>query len=306
MAPDPQARATLDAVAALGLPPFEQGTPEAARAGLAARRKLTTAAPAPVHEVENRLAGSVPVRIYRPSAQRPLPTLVYFHGGGWVLGDLDVYDGTVRDLANASGCMVVSVDYRLAPEHKFPAAADDAFAATKWVADNAAEIGADPARIAVGGDSAGGNLAAAVTLMARERGVPKIAFQLLVYPVTDQAFETPSYHENAEGYGLTRKQMMWFSGHYLRSPADADDPLASPLRAPSLRGLPPALVVTAGYDPLRDEAEQYAERLKADGVEVRVERYPGLIHGFFGMTATIDAAGAAIRDVGGALNTALR
>jgi acetyl esterase len=303
---DPQARATLDAVSALGLPPFEQGTPAAARAGLAARRKVTTAAPAPVHAVEERRAGGVPVRVYRPSAARPLPSLVYFHGGGWVLGDLDVYDGTVRDLANASGCLVVSVDYRLAPEHKFPAAADDAFAATAWVADNAAEIGADPERLAVGGDSAGGNLAAAVTLMARGRGGPKIAFQLLIYPVTDQAFDTVSYQENAEGYGLTRKQMMWFSGHYLRSPVDADDPLASPLRASSLRGLPPALVITAGYDPLRDEAEQYAERLKADGVDVRVERYPGLIHGFFGMTASIDAAGAAIRRAGDALRSALR
>jgi acetyl esterase len=303
---DPQARATLDAVAALGLPPFEQGTPEAARAGLAARRKLTTAPVAPVHSIEDRSIGGVPARIYRPSAQRPLPTLVYFHGGGWVLGDVDLYDGTVRDLANASGCLVVSVDYRLAPEHKFPAAVDDAYAATAWVAENAAEIGADPARLAVGGDSAGGNLAAAVTLMARERGGPKLAFQLLIYPVTDQSFDTPSYLENAQGFGLTRKQMMWFSDHYLRSPADAESPLASPLRAESLRGLPPALVVTAGYDPLCDEAERYAERLAADAVDVRVERYPGLIHGFFGMTATIDAAGAAIRDVGGALRTALR
>jgi acetyl esterase len=303
---DPQARATLDAVAALGLPPFEQGTPDAARAGLAARRKVTTAPAAPVDSIEDRHVGGVPARVYRPSAQRPLPTLVYFHGGGWVLGDVDVYDGTVRDLANASGCMVVSVDYRLAPEHKFPAAADDAFAATAWVAENAGEIGADPGRLAVGGDSAGGNLAAAVTLMARDRGGPKIAFQLLIYPVTDQSFETPSYHENAEGYGLTRKQMMWFSGHYLRGPADADDPLASPLRAESLRGLPPALVITAGYDPLRDEAEQYAVRLKAAGVEVQVERYPGLIHGFFGMTASIDAAGDAIRKAGDALRSALR
>jgi acetyl esterase len=302
---DPQARATIDAVAALGLPPFEQGTPQAARDGLAARRQLTTAPKAPVHRVEDRLAGAVPVRIYRPSAERPLPTMVYFHGGGWVLGSVEVYDGTVRDLANAAGCLVVSVDYRLAPEHKFPAAADDAYAATRWVAEHADEIGADPARLAVGGDSAGGNLAAAVTLMARDRGGPALAYQLLIYPVTDQAFETPSYHENAEGYGLTRAQMMWFSAHYLRTPADADDPLASPLRAPSLRGLPPALVVTAGYDPLRDEAEQYAERLRADGVDVRVERYPGLIHGFFGMTATIDSAGAAIGRAGDALRSAL-
>jgi acetyl esterase len=302
---DPQARATLDAVAALGLPPFEQGTPLAARDGLAARRQLTTAPKAEVHQVEDRLAGAVPIRIYRPSARRPLPTLVYFHGGGWVIGSVEVYDGTVRDLANASGCMVVSVEYRLAPEHKFPAAADDAYAATRWVAEHADEIGADPARLAVGGDSAGGNLAAAVALMARDRGGPALAYQLLIYPVTDHAFETPSYHENAQGYGLTRAQMIWFSGHYLRTPADADDPLASPLRATSLRGLPPALVVTAGYDPLRDEAERYAERLAADGVAVRVERYPGLIHGFFGMTATIEAAGAAIRQAGDALRSGL-
>ena len=303
MSLDPQARATLDAVAALGLPSFEQGTAEQARASLTERRKLTAAPAAPVHAVEDRVADGVPVRIYRPSARRPLPTLVYFHGGGWVLGSVDLYDTTVRDIANASGWMVVSVEYRMAPEHRFPAAVDDAYAATRWVAEHAGEIGADPAHLAVGGDSAGGNLAAAVTLMARDRGGPNLAYQVLIYPVTDHSFDTPSYKENAEGFGLTRSQMMWFSGQYLCSPADADDPLASPLRAASLRGLPPALVITAGYDPLRDEAERYGERLKEAGVAVQVERYPGMIHGFFGMTGSIDAAKTAIDGVGEALRT---
>lgn len=306
MALDPQARATLDAVAALGLPPFEQGTAVEARAGLAARRGLTTAPPAEVHRVEDHLAGDVPVRIYWPTDARPLPALVYFHGGGWVLGSVDVYDGTVRDLANASGCVVISVDYRLAPEHRFPAAVDDAFAATVWTERHADELGVDAARIAVGGDSAGGNLAAAVTLLARERGGPKIAHQLLIYPVTDHSFETPSYHRNAEGFGLTRSQMIWFSQSYLCGAVDAEDPRASPLRATTLRALPPATIVTAGYDPLRDEAEQYAKRLEDEGVAVSVQRYPGMIHGFFGMTATIDEAGRAIRQAGESLAAALR
>jgi acetyl esterase len=306
---DRQARAVLDAIAALGLAPMEQGTPTEARAAFLERRRLTAGPPPPIHRTEERRipgpAGEIPIRLYRPDDRRPLPALVYFHGGGWVIGSIDTHDATSRELANQGGCLVVSVDYRLAPEHKFPAAAEDAYAATRWVAEHAAEIGADPGRLAVGGDSAGGNLASVVALMARDRGGPRLAVQLLIYPVTDHAFDTPSYRENAEGYGLTRGQMIWFSNHYLNRPADADSPYASPLRAESLRGLPPALIITAEYDVLRDEAERYAERLQADGVEVRLARHPGQIHGFFGMTGQIEAARDGLRRAADALRSAL-
>ena len=306
---DPQARAVLDAIAALGLPPMEQGTPAEARANFLVRRQLTGGPPPPIHRSEDRRLpgpdGEIPVRVYRPDDRRPLPALVYFHGGGWVIGSIETHEAICRDLANQGGCLVVSVDYRLAPEHTFPAAAEDAYAATGWVAEHADELGVDEDRLAVGGDSAGGNLAAVVALMARDRGGPRLAFQLLIYPVTDHAFDTPSYRENAEGYGLTREQMRWFSSHYLNRPADADSPYASPLRATSLRGLPPALIVTAGYDVLRDDGERYAERLRADGVEVRLASNPGLIHGFFGMTGPIDAARAGLARAADTLRSAL-
>jgi acetyl esterase len=306
---DPQARAVLDTIAALGLPPAEQGTPEQARANFVTQRRALDGPPTPIRSVEERRipgpGGELPLRLYRPAERRPLPTLLFFHGGGWVIGSIDTHDPICRDLADRSGCLVVSVEYRLAPEHRFPAAAEDAYAATRWVAEHAGEVGADPARLAVGGDSAGGNLAAAVALMARDRGGPPLAFQLLIYPVTDRGIETPSYRENAEGYGLTRDRMAWFWNQYLSRPADADDPYASTLRAESLRGLPPALVVTAGYDVLRDEAEQYAARLRADGVEAQVARYPGLVHGFFGMTGPIDAARDGLRRTADTLRSAL-
>ena len=232
-------------------------------------------------------AGDIPVRVYRPSTGGPLPLLVYFFGGGWTLGSIDTSDGICRSLANSAGCLVVTAGYRLAPEHRFPAAVDDCYAATAWIALHATDFGADPARIAVGGDSAGGNLAAAVALLARDRGGPRLAGQLLVYPNTDYLF---NHHSVA-----------WYWQHYLATPDDGRNPLASPLRADDLGGLPPALVVTAEYDPLRDQGEEYGHRLADAGVPAVVSRYPGTVHGFFAMAGTVDAGRAAIAEAAGAL-----
>jgi acetyl esterase len=231
--------------------------------------------------------------------------LVYFHGGGWVIGNLDTHDGVCRQLCNAAHCVVVSVDYRLAPEHPYPAAAEDAYAATRWVAANAAAIGGDPARIALGGDSAGGNLTAVVTLMARDRGGPPLVFQLLVYPATDApTADHPSYRENAEGYFLTRDMMLWFWNHYCGSTPDLTDAYRYPLRAKDLRRLPPAYVITAEFDPLRDEGEAYAARLREANVPVRLKRYAGMIHGFFGMGALLTQAREATKEAAEALRSA--
>jgi acetyl esterase len=250
-------------------------------------------------------AGEIPLRIYRPEGRAPLPALVYFHGGGWVIGSIETHDGTCRELANKVGCAVISVDYRLAPEHRYPAAAEDCFAATAWVAANAGALGVDPARIAIGGDSAGGNLTAAVALMARDRRGPKLRHQLLVYPVTDADFTRPSYRENAEGYLLTTKAMEWFWGHYVPDPVQRGEAYAAPLRAKDLTGLPPALVITAEYDPLRDEGEAYAERLRQAGVPTALRRYDGAIHGFFAMGLLSQVARDAIDAAADALRRAL-
>jgi acetyl esterase len=244
----------------------------------------------------------MPVRIYRPAPGR-LPVLAYFFGGGWTLGSIDTSDGICRSLANDAGCMVVTVGYRLAPEHPFPAAVHDCYATVRWLAEDGEQIGADPGRLAVGGDSAGGNLAAAVTLLARDRGGPGLAGQLLVYPNTDYRADTASLRENVDPYLFNRTSVDWYWGHYLTSPADGDNPLASPLRAADLAGLPPALVITAEYDPLRDEGERYAQRLAAAGVPVTLSRYDGMIHGFFAMAGALDAGGAAIKEAAGALRT---
>jgi acetyl esterase len=235
-------------------------------------------------------AGEIPVRLYHPRPSGSLPLLVFLHGGGFVVCDLDTHDPLCRLLANAVDCAVLSVDYRLAPEAKFPAAPEDCYAATRWAAENARALGADPSRIAVAGDSAGGNLAAVVAQLARDRSGPRLAHQLLIYPVTNHAFDTPSYRENAEGYFLTRAMMQWFWNHYLERPEQGRDPRASPLLAKELSGVAPATVITAEFDPLRDEGEAYAERLRVAGVPVELQRYDGMFHGFFAMTEMLDTA----------------
>jgi acetyl esterase len=304
---DPQARAVLDQLAALNLPPLNTLSAPEARAQSKARRAPVT--PEDVARVENRTipgpAGEIPIRAYTPAGTGPFPLVVYFHGGGWVIGDLDTHDPVCRALTNRSGCLVVSIDYRLAPEHPYPAAVDDAYAATAWIAEHATELGGDGSRLAVAGDSAGGNLAAVVALLARDRGGPRIAFQALVYPVTDCDLDTTSYRENAEGYFLTREMMRWFWDQYVPDEARRREPLASPLRAESLTGLPPALVITAEFDPLRDEGEAYAQRLADAGVHVAATRYGGMIHGFFTMLGVLDRAADAVNEVGLALRTEL-
>jgi acetyl esterase len=289
---DPQAQALLEQMAASGTPPLTGQPVAQARQSVLAFAQLG-GDPEPVHHVENRRlpgdAGAIPVRIYTPAGSGPFPVLVYFHGGGWVLCDLDTHDPVCRSLSNNAECIVVSVDYRLAPEHKFPAAAEDCHAATRWITSNAALINGDPGRIAVGGDSAGGNLAAVVALMARDQGEPSPIFQLLVYPVTDY-YEpaTASCVENADGYFLTKDDMVWFWNHYLVDSADASNPYACPLRAPTLAGLPPALIITAEFDPLRDEGEMYAARLRESGVAAELARFDGMIHGFFSMAGVLE------------------
>jgi len=263
--------------------------------------------PEPVAEVRDLIVDTLPpisARLYRPRSGT-LPLLVYFHGGGWVVGSVAVSDPFCRAVANASGCAVVSVEYRLAPEDRYPAAADDAYAATRWSADHASDLGIDASRIAVGGSSAGGNLAAVVALMARERGTPKLAFQLLHVPVTDHDFERPSYRANGSGFGLTRSGMRWFWDNYVPDPKLRDEPYASPLRAKDLAGLPPAHVVTAEFDPLKDEGKAYAERLREAGVATTYVEYPGMVHGFTGMATTVPMGRTGIDDMSAALRKAL-
>jgi acetyl esterase len=290
---DPQLQAMRDQREQDRVPPLYAMSLADARAADLASIKEGGGEPEPVREVTDLTipgpAGELPLRLYRPASGRPLPVLCYFFGGGWVLGTIDTADGVSRGLANASGALVVVAGYRLAPEHPFPAAVDDCYAALRWVADHAGEIGADPGRIAVGGDSAGGNLAAAVALRARDGG-PPLAGQLLVYPNTDQLADDESMRAAEDPFLFNRHSVAWYRRHYLADPGDAASPLASPLRAESLAGLPPALVITAEYDPLRDQGEAYARRLAADGVPVELSRYPGMAHGFFTMTATVDAS----------------
>ncbi len=303
---DPQARAVLDQLAAMGLPAVNEVSPEQARANM----KLRPRAPGPeVAKVEDRSIpgpdGDVPVRIYTPEGSGSFPILMWYHGGGWVIGDLESADGPSRHLCVGADCVVVSVDYRLAPETKFPGPAEDCYAATQWAVDNAAAINGDPARVAVGGDSAGANLAAAVLLMARDRNGPAISFQLLVYPVTERNFSTASYHDNATGYSLTQAGMRWFWDQYLADDADAANPYAAPAQAANLSGLPPALVITAEFDPLRDEGEAYAGLLRNAGVPTQATRYDGMIHGFFAMPAVLDQGRRAMDEATAALKASL-
>ena len=289
-----------------GLTPSHTLTPEEARRQSDAMRVRGELEP--VARVEDRTipgpAGEIPVRVYSAQPDAALPALVYFHGGGWVVGDLDSHDNVCRALANRSGCSVVSVHYRRAPEAEYPAAADDCYAAAVWVAEHAAEVGGD-GRIAVGGDSAGGNLAAVVSQMARERGGPQIAAQILIYPVTDFSFETDSYQLNGDGsYGLSEAGMRWYWGLYAPDEARAVEPYASPLRTGDLSNLPPALVQTAEYDALRDEGEAYGAALEAAGNTVCTTRYDGVIHGFVSMFAAVPEGSAALDEIAECLRAA--
>lgn len=306
----PQCKAVLDAMAAQGGKPIEECTPKEVRASRAQNAEAMAALAGPeqpVTRVEDRTVpgpgGPIPVRVYWPTVGRTLPVLVYLHGGGWVFGNIGSVDRTCRALTNAVGCVVVNVDYRLAPEHKFPAAAEDAYAVISYVAAHPQEFSADLKRIAIAGDSAGGNLATVACLMARDRGGPKIIFQLMVYPVIDYDCNRPSITEN-DGYLLTRAVMKYFWNHYASSPEEARQPYASPINAENLGGLPPAMVITAECDPLRDQGEAYARRLQEAGVPVTVKRYAGAIHVFFQMGAVIDSGREAVSDAAAALRQA--
>jgi len=304
---DPQSQAVLGILDQSRIWDFGDATPAAVRARM-------VAGPLPagpeVHVRQGRVAGGeaeIDARFYRPSgAQGLLPTLIYVHGGGFVLGNLDGHDNVCRQLCADSGCGVISLDYRLAPEAKFPAAPEDCYAATRFIHEHAAELGVDATRLAIGGDSAGGNLAAVTTQLVRDRGGATLVFQLLLYPVTDfREFDTPSHRDNARGYFLTRDAMEWFREHYLRDLADRSHPMASPSLASDLRGLPSAFVVTAEYDPLRDEGEAYARALETAHVPVRLRRFAGTIHGFVSFYAFIDAGREALTHSAAALREAL-
>jgi acetyl esterase len=307
---DPQVRDFLERLAAANLPPIDEQPIQEARAQM----NLSTHFLGPllhVDRVEDRLIqgpeSSLRVRIITPSGARaePRPVLVYFHGGGWVLGNIETHEGVCRAVANAAGVTVVSVDYRLAPEHKFPAAALDAHAAVTWAAYSAQEFGGDPRRIMVGGDSAGGNLAAVACLMARDHRGPSLAYQVLIYPITDFNQERASYEECAEGFFLTRAEMAWYWDHYTKTSDDRRHPYASPCQSDDLRGLPPALVITAEFDVLRDEGEDYARRLQAASVPVKLHRYDGMIHGFVRRFPFFDQGKAAIEEIGRELRAAM-
>lgn len=303
---EPATAALLDQLAEAGGPTLDQLSPAEGRAVY--RMMQPPADDILVGAIEDRRIpgpeGEIPVRIYRPEGAGPFPVHVHFHGGGWVIGDLETHDADCRQLCRLAGVIVIAVDYRLAPEHRYPAAVDDCYAATVWAAANAEGFGGIPGAVTVGGDSAGGNLAAVVSRLARDRKGPDIRLQLLIYPVADAAMDTPSYTENGEGYMLTLQGMTWFWQQYCPDAARRLEPDASPLRAENLSGLPPALVMTAEFDPLRDEGEAYARRLEEAGVPVTCKRYDGLIHGFFSQARMIPAAQPALEQAAAALRTA--
>lgn len=293
---DPQIQRLLDLRA--GVPAFHTLSVADARKQFEARNVPGLRAD-PVAKVENRdmqgPGGSLGLRIYTPKGDGPFPLMLYFHGSGFVVCSLDTHDLVARNLCSGTSCIVVSVDYRLAPEHKYPAAVDDCLAATRWAQANASGLGADPSRVLVAGDSAGANLATVTALRIRDEGGPRLLGQVLIYPVTDHPIAgMPSMDENAVGFGLGKDGMIWFMNHYLSDISQAADPLVSPLRAKDLRHLPPALIYTAQYDPLRDEGEAYADKLQAAGVDVAVKRWDGMNHGFFALAGLVDKADQAM------------
>ena len=307
----PQLAVLLEKAAQSPLPPYQDVPPAVARRLYRDTRGPLTPDPPPIESSQLLLipgkGGPVPVRAYRPKGagrDEILPALVYIHGGGWVIADLDVYDATPRFLAKALDAVVISVEYRKAPESPFPAAVDDCFSALEFVVQNGKNLNIETAKVAVGGDSAGGNLAAVIALMARDAGGPAISFQLLIYPATDHRLGHPSIDSNGEGYLLTKKVMQYFRGHYLPREADWLDWRASPLLAKSHSGLPPAFVMTAGFDPLRDEGRAYSEKLKSAGVPTEYREYSDMVHGFITMGRVLDTANAALADCAHALRKA--
>lgn len=303
---DPDAAAVFKAFQEAGRPPYETVSPVEARELYLKGRLVTNPEPPELKSVQSLAipspAGAIPARIYTPLRLRQTdglaPALVFFHGGGWVIGDLDSHDVVCRKLADEGQLVVIAVDYRLAPEHKFPAAIDDAIAATKWIALNARQLGIDAARLSVGGDSAGGNLAAVVAITARDSDGPAIAGQVLIYPATDFAMTHPSHSEPETSILLTHSVIRWFRDHYLNDAADVHDWRASPARVKVLTALPPAYVLTVGADPLRDEGDEYAKRLKGAGVAVTHRTFPGQFHGFFTMGKLLQQANVAAAEIG--------
>ena len=309
----PEAQALLTLIEARGIPPTHTLAPVEARALYRERRGFTQPAAPTIADVRDLSAegphGPIPLRLYRPlgaEGSASLPALVYFHGGGWVIGDLDTHDTLCREIANGSGCAVVAVDYRMGPEHRFPAAVDDCIAATAWVRREAHSLGVDPDRLAVGGDSAGGNLAAVVSIAARDAGDVAIRYQLLIYPATDMRRSAPSHTTNGEGYLLTRDTIAYFLGHYITDPRHHVDWRASPLLHGDLSNLPPALVLTAGFDPLRDEGLAYAAALTKAGNRATYVCFERQIHGFITMGRVLDEANAAVAMCAAELRRALR
>jgi acetyl esterase/lipase len=297
---DPLVKGFLDQMTALPGPKMFELSPAEGRAMFVAMMQMVGPKDVPIGKVENRRipgpAGEIPIRIYTPVAAGAdaLPVLVYFHGGGFVIGDLETHDGLCRQFANEGAYRVIAVDYRLAPEHKFPAAIDDAFAAVSWIETHAAELGVDANRIAVGGDSAGGALAVEVTQLAKAKGAPKIAFQLLMFPVTQIGQETASLREFAVGYFLDKPTLDWFFAHYIPTGTDIMDTRVSPLHAPDVKGLPPAYVMLGGFDPLHDEGLAYAQKLRDAGVKVEIKDYADLVHCFIYMQAVLPQAHTAV------------
>ena len=307
---DPQAQVMLDKLSAAGIVSSIVSPKDVMQARAAYSALLAFEGPAEaVWRVEDRQipgpGGELPIRIYRPNEGPALPMLVYFHGGIFTTGSLETHDIPLRALANASGCMIVSVGYRLAPESQFPAAPEDAYAATKWVSEHATEIGGDAKRVAVGGDGAGGNLAAVVALMATDRKGPPLRYQVLIYPITSAAMQTVSWWDFANGPVLNREGMLFHLGRYMSVTTEIRNPYLSPLAATNLERLPPALVITAEYDPLRDDGENYAHELKDSGVPITVSQYKGMVHGFFQMAGTLDAGRKCLLEIADSLKKAL-